>query len=391
MGDKKEINMLDLFRFESGEGEIVDSTKITSVDGSDIPFKEDLEEQEESEEVETTEESETEETDQEEESEEQEETEEEIVDETEESTEEQDDEGVYNTLANILIEEGVLIPKEDKEYLDAEIGIKELVEDTAEFKFKQHVDSLENTEIREGVTFKDFAEYIQNGGDPQYFIENVSQVDYRKVDITTDEDNLEQSIETQKLVIRDKLLLEELSEEEIDETISQYEESNMLEKQAKLSLKALVKKQDEEYTRMIEAQEEAKQARIVEMQKQDEMLKTTISSSKEIPDGEKDAYYKYLTVPVKKDANGNLLTQYQLDTLDLNRRLEMAYVQFKGGVKGIEKKVTHKNNAKLKEKLSRLNLEDRNNSKSTDSFDEEVKPTKTTTKVKFKMPHDWMN
>jgi hypothetical protein len=57
MGDKKEINMLDLFRFESGEGEIVDSTKITSVDGSDIPFKEDLEEQEETDEVETTEES----------------------------------------------------------------------------------------------------------------------------------------------------------------------------------------------------------------------------------------------------------------------------------------------------------------------------------------------
>lgn len=381
MSEKKEvtreINALDLFKYEAG-GDSDIGSKITSVDATGIEYREgdeDSEETEESEDQDQTKEKESE-----EELEDNTESDEDIV-ETSTDTEDSEEIGVYSTMANFLIEKSILTPIEDKEYDEAEDGFAELIKDTIEVGRKEIIDEYSSIELREGVTLKDLVDYKESGGDIREFLQRtVDQVDYRQVVVETDEEDLEYSINTQKQVIRDRLVLDELSEEEIEETIADFEKSEVLEKQAKIALKTLIKKQDEEYTQMIKDQEIQKISRLEDIKKQEEELKKTVYSlSKvgnfELSDTEKEKYYKYLTVPVKKDNQGNLLTQHQVDSLDINKRLELAYLQYKGGLAGIEAKVEKTKNLKLQEKLSRFAQESKNNNKSTESFDNDSKPT----------------
>ena len=98
-----------------------------------------------------------------------------------------------------------------------------------------------------------------------------------------------------------------------------------------------------------------------------------------------------ITTPVKKDAQGNLLTQYQVDSLDINKRLELAYLQFKGGIGSIEAKVEKKKNLKLQEKLARFAEENKNNKRTTESFDDNTNNNTgaKSSKLKINFP-EWM-
>ena len=382
--ENKQITFLEMFKNESE----VSSEKIDSIPANDdIPYRDEEEEIEEQEEEETTEEIETQEEETEEESEEY---EEEV--ETEESETEDQEEGVYSTFANTLIEAGIISPLEGKDYDDSEDGLITLFEDNKEI-FKEEVkNSYESIEIKEGITLKDFISFVDNGGNPsEFFDKTVVSLDYSKVDVETDDDDIESSIATQKLVIRDKLVLEELSEEEIEETLEQYEDSGILEKQAKIALKTLVKKQNEEYVQMLKNQEVEKVNRIENIKKQEAELKAAVMGLTKVgnldtSEKELNEFYKYLTVPIKKDANGNSLTKHQIENESLEKRLELAYLQFKGGVATIEAKVEKKKNLKLKEQLSRFAKEDKNLNRTTDSFEE---TTKTKGKLKLSFP-EWM-
>ena len=388
----KEINALDLFKFEAGEDSDI-ASKITKVDTSgisDVEFREGNEESEE----EDSENSEEQESEKETIEEDIVESEEDVVEDV--NSEESEELGVYSTMANHLIENGILTPKEDKEYIEGDEGLLELFKDSIEVGREEILNEYSSIELREGVTLKDLVAFKESGGDVREFLQRtVEAVDYRQVSVATDEEDLEYSVNTQKQVIRDRLVLDELSEEEIEETIAGFEKSETLEKQAEIALKNLIKRQDKEYTEMIKTQEQEKISRLENIKKQEEELKKTVYSlSKvgnfELTDPEKDKYYKYLTVPVKKDSNGNLLTQYQVDSLDINKRLELAYLQYKGGITGIEAKVEKKKNLKLQEKLSRFAQESKNNSRSTESFDDGDKPTSNKAgKLNIKFP-EWM-
>lgn len=399
MSDKRTINALDVFRFESSDDNDLVS-KITSVDGTGIPFKED-----------NTDEEEVEETDEEsenlEESEEDINTEENSIEETDEDLEESGSEeeseeelGPYSTMANLLIEEGILVQKEDKEYTESDEGIAELFADSLDIKNQEYIDSLESRVLRQGVTLKDLITFLDEGGDPNEFLEKtIGQVDYTNVNVITDEEDEEGSINTQKLVIKDKLLLDDVSEEDIEEMLEHYENSGILEKQAKIALKTLVKKQEEEYSQMLENQKQTKLARTEYLKTQDAELKKTVLGLTKIAnfdttEKEREDFLKFLTIPVKKDNNGNLLTQYQIDSVDRNKVLELAFLQFKGGIGSIEAKVEKKKNLKLQEKLSRFAEENKNNNRSTESFDSDVrtntKSNSNTKKASFKLPYDWM-
>lgn len=391
MSDKRAITALDLFKYESSDDTDL-GTKITQVDSSGIPdYKGDDTEEEEEEEIET------ESIEQEEEESENEESFEENQEDSEYEEGEEDEIGPYSTMANLLIEEGILIQKEDKEYTESDEGIAELFADTLEIKNQEYINSLESKVLKEGITVKDLVDFIDNGGDPSEFLnKTIGQIDYRNVDVSNDDEDIEQSINTQKLVIRDRLLLDDLSEEEIDEVLSQYEDSGILDKQAKIALKTLVKKQDEEYLQMLEEQKQTKVARSQYLKSQDDELKKTVLGLTKIAnfdttEKEREAFLKFLTVPIKKDSKGNLLTQYQIDSSDTNKVLELAFLQFKGGISSIEAKVEKKKNLKLQEKLSRFAEENKNNNKSTDSFDSDLKTnSKSSGKSNFKLPYDWM-
>lgn len=398
MSEKKQMNALDLFQLESQDDTSL-VTKITTVDSTGIEYREsnedqeddDIEEQDESE-IETSEDQELD-----QDSEELEDTEDESEEQDEESSSQEESEelGVYSTMANHLIEEDVLIPLEDKLYDESDEGFSELIKDTIDFKYKKHIDSLDSRVIREGITLKDLVEFMDQGGDPKEFLDTtIGQVDYKQVVVETDEDDLDYSISTQKQVIKDRLLLDEISEEEIQEMLTQYEESGILEKQAKMAIKTLIKKQDEEYSSMLDRQKQEKIARIEYLKKQeDELEKTVLGLTKianfDTSEKERKDFLKFLTVPIKKDVNGNLLTQYQIESSDQKKVLELAFLQFKGGISGIEAKVEKKKNLKLQEKLSRFAEESKNNNRSTDSFEDTPTKSKNNGRLKIKFP-EWM-
>lgn len=381
LGDRKEVNAFDLYKFENtDEVQDLGSEKITNVSKEEFLEIDSIEDLEDNEETKI----------QDEELEEEETTETEIEGQEEEGTvnapEDDTQAEVFDSLAEFLIEEGIVTPVEDKEYLRSEEGIAELIKDKIEL-------GIDEYKASKPKIAQDFIEFIENDGDPRDFIQQVSNVNYRDVIIVPteeDEDNIEEYINTQKLVIRDKLVLDGLTEEEIEDTISGFEEAKQLEKQAKFALKNLIKIQDEEYTSMLKEQEEFKQSRIKEAQLQEETLKKTIKDLKklaeyDLTDTEKENFIKYLTVPVQKDKQGNLLTKAQVDNQDLNKRLELAFLQFKGGIKELTKKAENKTKLQLKEKLSNFNKQDKNTKVSTDTF--ENTPKRET--VRIKLP-EWL-
>lgn len=382
LGDRKEVNAFDLYKFENtDEVQDLGSEKITNVSKEEfleIDSIEDLEDNEETKiQEEEVKEEETSETEIEEGS-----TNTDIVETPEDDAQAE----TFEALAEYLIEEGVIIPKDNKDYFKSPEGIRELVKDSIEI-------GIDEYKASKPKMAQDFIEFIENDGDPRDFIQQVSNVNYRDVVIVPteeDEDNLEEYINTQKLVIRDKLVLDGLTEEEIEDTISGFEEAKQLEKQAKFALKNLIKIQDEEYTSMLKEQEEFKQSRIKEAQVQEEDLKKLIKGTKKIgdydlTDSDQDNFIKYLTVPVQKDKQGNILTKALVDSQDPVKRLELAYLQFKGGIKELTKKAENKTKLQLKEKLSNFNKQDKNTKVSTDTF--ENAPKRET--IRIKLP-EWL-
>lgn len=372
--DRIEISPMDLFRMETSEER---ESEITD----DIPFREGEEEEveEEVEEEETSEDSEEYDTEEEVEVEDFENTE------TEENIEEEEEEEeVYSSIVNYLLEEEVVSLKEGKEYDESPQGFKEVIEDTIEDGINKYKEELSEVEIKNGITAKDFVDYVYNGGNIEDFLEKLRQVDYKEVDIT--------NVGNQKNLITEYLINEGLSEEEAEEMVTEYEDLNGLEKQAKLAQRMLAKKQDEDYSQIIKSQEESKIQRDALIKQKEEEFKDLVFSTKKIANSdlterEQSKFYDFMTKPVSKDSNGVLYTQQQIDMLDPTKRLELMYFQFKGGISELEKKIETKKTLNLKKALSRV--KDINTSSSTDSLDSgSGRQAKTTS---FKLPSFFNN
>ncbi len=273
----------------------------------------------------------------------------------EETQEEEEENSLLEVFANNLIEDGILTPRfnEDGEadYDDSEEGLKLMVEHTIEDKVKEFKEELNSLVIDKtlNVTLGDLAEFIKNGGDPKEFFNFTEQVIYEEIPLD-DEDN-------QVNLIIDKFKLDGLEDEEIDELIEEYKISGSLAKQARIAQKVLAKHQKEEFENIKKAQEQERIKLEEEEKENSEKFKQRILSTStiggiEVSEKERSKFHEYLTKPVKKGKNGEYLTQYEIDT-DENKRLEMAYVAFKGGISSIEKSTKSKVAKDLKLTLSK--------------------------------------
>lgn len=356
--ERKEISPFDLFKLESSNEESVSIDNVGEI-ANDIPTK-DNDTEEELEEEESTDTS----TDDEE---------------AEENTSTDDSEeiGVFSSFANTLIEDDILIPLEGKEYEEAEEGLKELVQDT----IKSGIDAYITSKPK---IAQDFITFLDNGGDPEDFISKVSEVRYKDIDV--------EDVDNQRNLIKEHLISQGVEDEEIEEMITEYEDLNNLAKHAKIAQKVLSKKQEEEYELTINQQKQEKIVREQTLKQQEEEFKNTVFSFNELAgmkltDTDKNKFYSYLTKPVKKDESGNLLTQYQVDLLATDKRLELAFYQFKGGIKEIEKKIEKKKTLNLKQKLS--HFVDKNNASSSNSMNEDSGHQEST-RPKIKLPYSFM-
>ncbi len=247
------------------------------------------------------------------------ETEEEVETNVETSDEEDEDDGEaysYKAVLRHLNDEG-LVDFEDSEDL----------EDKPELIFE----SVKNTIVKGIEDYKEsipdkgkkFLEYLEKGGDPDTYFEAL-QKPFKISDLDLSEEG------DQETVVREFLKSQDYSQDEINETIADYKDSLILEKQALVASKKLdkvfAKKEDE----LIKHQEAIKEQEKTQYITYINTLNDTIENSTELAGlpltkKEKDQFRQYLLATDKQG-----LTQYQKEVQEnpVKTQLELAYLKF---------------------------------------------------------------
>lgn len=265
------------------------------------------------------------------------------------STTQEDDEFSYVPFVQELIDSKILVSDEEKEYEDSVQGFKELVDDNIRFKFEEYKSNIITP------TAVKFIEFLENGGSPDEFITNASAIpDYANFNITDPD--------TAKNLIRDNLTLLGYDDEDIESQISEFEEINSLEKNAKIAQKRLVKYAEEQLEELTKQQKLQEEQRLNSLKEEDESIKKSIYEREDIAGfkltkTEKDDFYKFITKPIK-DEKGKVTTQY-LKEITEEDKIKMAFFKYKkfnfGDVeKKIETKKANELQVQLRKKADKL-------------------------------------
>jgi len=227
----------------------------------------------------------------------------------------------FKPFIEIMAETGVLDLPENAEIGDSAEDLVEAFETTVNKRISQGIE-----EYKESVPelAKSFLEYLENGGDPKRFIEaQTGPIDLTNIDIT-DEAN-------QKMLIREHLKSQDYTNEEIKEILQDYEDSLLLEKQAKVAVKKLEAIQSKQTEILLKQQEAEVREREKALKEYVSDIQRIIKESKEIagleiPEAEKKTFENYL---FKRDKAG--LTAYQKDLQENPNKtqVELAYLKFK--------------------------------------------------------------
>ncbi len=252
--------------------------------------------------------------------------------------EDEDEETPYDIFANTLIEEGIVIPLEDKEYDNSLEGIAELVKDTIELTRQQ--------ELEANPEYFNILKAAQEGISINDFISNVYEddVDYNTVDIE-DEDN-------QENLVRDLLTKQGVKEKMIDGIIKNSKDDGSWMETVTEAHNTLVADQQERAKAYLEGVQAERQAQVEAADAALKDLKNTIESLDEIQGfkldkKQKDSFYNYVTKPVKDGK-----TKMEIDAEDETLQLKMAWMYFTNFSEvDLSKKVASKASEKFEKAL----------------------------------------
>ena len=227
----------------------------------------------------------------------------------------------FKPLIEAMGEFGILDLEEDVEVEDSAEALVENFEKTINSRVERGLNEYKDSIPELG---KQFLDYLEQGGDPRAFIEaQTSDIDYNTLDLE-DESN-------QKRVIKEWLKTQDYSNDEIKETLQDYEDSMLLEKQAKLAIKKLEKIESNKTAILLKEQEEQNKIAQKQVQEYISNVQTFIKGSTEIAglainQNEKNTFEDYL---FKRGKDG--LTQYQRDiNADPQKtQVELAFLKFK--------------------------------------------------------------
>lgn len=263
------------------------------------------------------------------------------TEEVEEQEEEETETFSYKAFLSHLNEQG-LVQFEDKEDLE---DTPEVVYESIKGTIQEGINSYKESIPDEG---KRFLTYLENGGDPKKYIENLqAPLDLAKLDLENESD--------QELVMREYLKSQDYSTEEINETITDYKDGLLLDKQSKVAAKKLEKSFEKRNENLLKEQEAFAEAQREQYSNYITQINTTIDNSTnlaglEITKAEKDSFRKYL---LARDRDG--LTSYEREVQEnpVQTQLELAYLKFKkydfgAAKKAGETEATRKLNWKLK-------------------------------------------
>lgn len=317
----KEENKDKEFDFNIGDifGEFEQETSKTKLDEPDIPeLPEDLEKEikDKSKEVEDDDSDESVE-DTEDSDEEDIKDKEDIEDSNDYEESDEDKEYSYKALASYLAEQGVIDFEDSEDVEDTPELLEEAVLNTAKNMVKEYKESIPE----EG---KLFLEYLEKGGDPKKYLKTLEQpLDFDNLDL--------EDISIQKKVVSELLKNQGYSDDEITESLQDYEDGLILEKQAKIASRKLEKIYSKQKEQLVAQQEAELEERNKALTTYINDIKNTINSSDslgglKVSGSDKKEFEKYL---LEKDKTG--LTQYEKDLQDnpTKTQVELAYLKFK--------------------------------------------------------------
>lgn len=222
----------------------------------------------------------------------------------------------FKALANFLADEGVIDYEDSEEDEDSPELISKAVLTTAQNMLDEYKESLPE----EG---RKFLSYLEKGGDPKKYLNKDTEFNAIELDLSN-EDN-------QKAVLKEFLKKSDYDEEEIDEILQDYEDGLILEKQAKIAQKKLVKFYEKEKEALLEKQESDLKQRQLEYQKQIDKLSSTIEGSDKLAGLEVSKADKKQLKSYMLDTDKAGVTAWQRDLKEggLETQLALAYLQMK--------------------------------------------------------------
>ena len=237
-----------------------------------------------------------------------------VADETSEATEE--DPSVIDVLRSKL---GYEVPGNFSEDYD---GVAKFADAVANEIAKEQLDTV-------FAQFPDVEQYLQyryNGGDPkQYFQATAPVVDYSAVEIT------DENVAIQRAVVEEFLQRSGYTHEEVAETVQEYVEAGILQRQANRSLGKLQKIQEQEAASLIERQKAEAQQRQETAQTQWTNIKNTIDQGQvrgfNIPNADRKKFYSWMSEAV--DNQGRTQRLLDREKMDLETQVAMEYLLWK--------------------------------------------------------------
>ena len=205
--------------------------------------------------------------------------------------------------------------------------------------------------------FPDVEQYLQyryNGGDPKrYFQATAPQVDFSAIEIDSED------VSTQRGVVQEFLARSGYTAEEIAETIQDYVDAGILERQATRSLGKLQKMQQQEAVSILEKQQQEAQQRQRQVQQQWTNIQSTINAGTvrgfEIPTADRKKFFSWMSDAVDNQGNTQRLIDRQ--SMDIETQVAMEYLLWKNF--DLNKLVANRNNTQkaqnLKQKLQQNN------------------------------------
>jgi len=250
-------------------------------------------------------------------------------------------------------EEGIIASLSAKLGYEIEGEFEESIEGIVDYtkKVAEEIAADQLSQVfQEYPVVEEFMRYMIQGGDPErFFAASNQEFDYAKMEIDEENEQL------QKAVVTTLLKRQGFTDEEIRETVSNYENGDILYKMAKQSVKKLDELTRGEKQKLLKQQELESQARAKEQQKVWSDIQTTITKGDlkgfVVPEKEKTEFFRYLNAPV--DKTGVTQRMKKREEMDMQTMLAIEYLLFKdfGLSKVVKKQAETLTVEKLKERL----------------------------------------
>jgi hypothetical protein len=257
-------------------------------------------------------------------------------------SDEVDDAEFFTSIINDGAEKGLFYYDPEKEYEgEPEEIFWEVQKDTLDKRFEEeYIDPIPEE-------YRSILAHLKLGKPLEDWVEAVKPTDYSKINLE-DESN-------QKSLIEQHLALTGMDEDDIKDTLQEYEDGGTLEKNSKKALKYLQKNEDKKaelYEKQLEREEEEAKAR---QQKELETFKSEVLATEELgkrklDKKEREKLLAHITEPVNKRGE----SQFVVNQKSREKQLQLAYLDMIGfDFSKLEKQAETKAASGLRAKLSK--------------------------------------